>query len=882
MEKRYDPKLVEEKWESFWEKKGYFSPQPGKKRKTFSLVMPPPNITGVLHMGHALNITLQDIVVRFKRMQGYDVLWIPGIDHAGIATQNVVERELRKEGHSKEELGREEFIKKIWQWKNQYGERIFHQMRKLGVSCSWEDKTFTMDEGHSRAVKKVFVTLYEKGYIYKGDYIINWCPRCQTALSDIEVEYENVYGKLYYIKYPFINSKGKDKKYITVATTRPETLLGDVAIAVNPRDERYKQFKGEKLTLPLVGRVLPLIFDEHVDSDFGTGALKVTPAHDREDFLIGQRHNLTPLNVFNEDATINEKGGVYQGLGRNKCREIIVNDLEKEGYLEKIEDHEHRIGRCYRCNTVVEPFLSAQWFVKIKDFAKSAIKAVKEEKIKFYPSYWERNYLDWLERIHDWCISRQIWWGHRLPVWYCKECGEVIVSCEEPFQCRKCSSSNLQQDEDVLDTWFSSGLWPFSTMGWPQEGEKFKKFYPTSLLCSGWDILFFWVARMVMMAINFTGEVPFYKVHIHPLIGDEKGEKMSKSKGNVIDPLKMMEKYGTDAFRFSLVALKTETPYFRFFSDRVKSYRNFANKIWNVSRFVLMNLEDFSPSNEATLIDKLQLCDKWILSRYKKTVREVTHHLENLLFPQAAQTLYRFIWQDFCDWYVELTKSSLREKSGQRQITQTILYQVLKGSLKLLHPFMPFITEELFQRLSQKQESIMISNWPEEKMVGDEEAEEKMVFFREIITEIRTIRAEMRIPPQKKIEILLRTKNCSYLNLLREYSSYIIDLVNPEKLTVDSNLKKPESCASGIVKDVDIFIPLTKLIDTNREKERLKKDLEEVKKEFLRTQGKLSSPQFLEKAPEEVVEKEKGKKLQLIIKRKKLEKRLKDLESKSR
>jgi len=878
MEKRYNPELAERKWGKFWEEKGYLSPRPGKKGKTFSMVMPPPNITGALHMGHAFNITLQDIIARFKRMQGYEVLWIPGIDHAGIATQNVVEKELRKEGLTREKLGREEFTKRIWQWKKLYGERIFHQMRKLGVSCSWEDKTFTMDEGHSRAVREVFVTLYEEGYIYKGDYIINWCPRCRTALSDIEVEHEEIQGKLYYIRYPFTDSEKKDEKYLVVATTRPETMLGDVAVAVNPEDERYKKFKERKLVLPLVGRILPLIFDEYVDPDFGSGALKVTPAHDVEDFLIGKRHNLPLINVFNKDATINEKGGSYQGLDRYKCRKVILEDLRKGNYLEKVEDYTYRVGKCYRCETVVEPFLSPQWFVRMRDLAKEATRVVKEGRVKFYPSYWEKSYFDWLEKIHDWCISRQIWWGHRLPVWYCEDCGEIIVSRRDPASCKKCSSSRLRQEEDVLDTWFSSSLWPFSTLGWPEKGEKFEKFYPTSLLCSGWDILFFWVARMIMMGIKFTGKPPFFKVHIHSLIGDEKGEKMSKSKGNVVDPLKIMEEYGTDAFRFSLVALKTETPYLRFSLERVRGYRNFANKIWNASRFVLMNLEDFSSSRETTILtQEFELSDRWILSQYRKVVEEVTEALENFQFSRAAQALYQFIWADFCDWYVELVKSRLRGETASRYIAQSILYQVLKGSLKLLHPFMPFITEEIFQRLPASEESIMVSTWPEGEGIEDEKAEEEMALLMEVISEARSIRAEMGIPPQSKVEVLLCTPNPRYLKILRENSSYILDLVNVEQLTIDNKVKKPERCASGITRDVDIFIPLEKVINIEREKERLGKELQKAEKELLEVQKKLSSTRFLQKAPREVVEKEKEKRSKLSTKLDKLRKRLDDL-----
>lgn len=877
MEKRYNPKQAEKKWEEFWEKEGYFNPRPGQRGESFSMVMPPPNITGVLHMGHAFNLTLQDIVARFKRMQGYEVLWVPGIDHAGIATQNVVERQLQEEGFTREDLGREEFIRRVWKWKQQYGNRIFNQMKKMGISCSWEDKAFTMDKAHSDAVKHVFVTLYEEGYIYRGDYIINWCPRCQTALSDIEVEYEEIQGKLYYIRYPFVDRK--EGGYLVVATTRPETMLGDTAVAVNPDDERYKRLGKKRLILPLVGRELPLIFDEYVDPDFGTGALKITPAHDPEDFAIGKKHGLPLINIFNKDGTVNKEGGSFEGLDRYECRDAVVEKLEKQGYLEKVEDYTYRLGRCYRCDSPVEPYLSPQWFVKMKDLAEEAINVVREEKINFYPAYWKKSYFDWLERIHDWCISRQIWWGHRLPVWYCNECGEVIVSREEPTGCTSCNSTGLKQEEDVLDTWFSSGLWPFTTLGWPEEGEKFKKFYPTSVLCSSWDILFFWIARMIMMGLKFTGKVPFYKVHIHPLIGDEKGEKMSKSRGNVIDPLQVMEKFGTDAFRFSLIALKTETPYLRFSQERVRGYRNFANKVWNASRFVLMNLEGFSPSEAGENVkpEDFELSDRWILSRYEKVIVEVTEYLDDFQFPQAAHVLYQFIWTDFCDWYVELVKSRLRKESPSRQVAQLILYAVLKGTLKLLHPFMPFLTEDIFQRLPEIEESIMIANWPAREGREDSQAEEKMGLLTEVITEIRTIRSEMRISPQKRIEVLLRSTNCEHLRLLKEHSSYIEDLAHTDKLTIGADIEKPKVCASGIVKDVDIFVPLARVIKVEKEKERLQKELGNIREELSRSKRKLSSTQFLQKAPGEVVEKERRKKEEFEEKLKKIQGRLKDI-----
>ena len=875
MQTRYDPKLTEEKWESFWEEKGYYAPSPGKG-ETFCMVMPPPNITGVLHMGHALNMTIQDIVTRYKRMSGHEALWIPGIDHAGIATQNVVERMLKSEGASKDLLGRDAFTQRIWEWKKVYGERIFHQMRKLGISCSWGDRAFTMDEEHSKAVREVFVTLFEQGYIYRGDYIINWCPRCQTALSDIEVEYEDQQGKLYHVRYPIKNGSCGGTEYIVVATTRPETMLGDTAVAVNPEDERYKDYKGCTLVLPLMGRVIPVIFDEHVDPKFGTGALKVTPAHDVNDFAIGRRHNLEFINVFNRDGTVGEAGGKYQGMDRYACRDKIVEDLKSNGLLERIEEHPHRIGRCYRCDTVVEPYLSRQWFVRMKELAEKAVDAVRQEKISFYPEYWKRSYFDWLERIHDWCISRQIWWGHQIPVWYCRDCGEIIVSRTDPVSCSSCKSTQLVQDEDVLDTWFSSSLWPFTNLGWPDSAGRMERFYPTSLLCSGWDILFFWVARMVMMGLKFTGKVPFRNVYIHPLIGDENGEKMSKSRGNVVDPLRIIEEYGTDAFRFALVALKTETPYLRFSTDRVRGYRNFVNKIWNASRFVVMNLEDFDPNNHGDDPGKMELCDRWICSRRAHAIRMVTESVEKFSFPQAAQLLYHFIWQDFCDWYLELSKSRLRRSGPAREVVQSMLHQTLITSLRLLHPFMPFVTEEVHSLLAGAGESIMITPWPQAE-AEDPEAEQQMQLIMDVVTEIRTIRAEMKIHPQKKVDVLIRARSEQTCRLLREHLSYIVDLANPDNITVEQELAKPDVCASGIVQDVDIFLPLAHLINVDKERERLTRELEEVARDLARTGKKLASTEFLKKAPAPVVEKERVKESDLLLRQQKLRVRIKDI-----
>jgi len=880
MKKRYEPEEIEKKWRNFWEKKGYFSPNLKKGKPTFSMVMPPPNITGVLHMGHAFNNTLQDIVARFKRMQGYDVLWVPGIDHAGIATQNVVERSLSKEGLSRQKLGREEFRKRIWEWKERYGERIFSQLRDLGVSCSWRDKAFTMDEGHSLAVKEVFIRLYEEGYIYRGNYIINWCPKCETALSDIEVEYEEKKGKLYYIRYPF---KGKENKdYIVVATTRPETMLGDTAIAVNPEDERYKNLKGEKLILPLVGREIPLIYDDYVDPEFGTGALKVTPAHDPNDFLIGKKHNLSLVNVLNKDGTINENGGEYQGLDRYECRRRLLKDLKDKGFLEKMEDYVYRLGHCYRCGTPVEPYLSLQWFIKMGDLAREAKRVVKEGKIEFFPPFWKKNYFQWLENIHDWCISRQIWWGHSLPVWHCEDCEKVTTSKDKPDKCSHCGSRRIKQDENVLDTWFSSSLWPFSSLGWPKGGEKFERFYPTSLLCSGWDILFFWVSRMIMMSLKFTGKVPFYKVYIHPLIGDEKGEKMSKSKGNVVDPLQMMRKYGTDAFRFSLIALKTDSPYIRFSEDRVRGYRNFANKIWNASRFILMNVDDFTPQKKLKVSKSLELCDRWILSRYHLLVERVTSDLENFKFSEAANLLYRFIWGELCDWYIELVKPRLLREKGSRSrySAQWILYYVLKGTLKLLHPFMPFITEEVYQRLpkdEEDEESIMISSWPKPEGERDEEVEDKMRLLMKVIQEVRTIRSEMGISPQKRIDLHLKATG-EDLSLLKKNKSYICNLTRADRLIIGEDVARPSHSVSSIVEEIEIFVPLKGLLDLSREKIRLKRILEELKEELATAERRLSNPEFLRKAPAEVIEKEKEGKRGIKMKMERFKKRLEEIE----
>ena len=877
MKKRYEPKEIEKKWLDWWEEKDYFSPRQDMKKETFSIVMPPLNITGIIHMGHAFDVTIQDILTRFRRMQGYETLWIPGTDHAGIATQNVIEKRLAREGLTRQQLGRERFLERVWQWKEKYGERIFFQLRSLGVSCNWKSKSFTMDKGHSAAVKKVFVELYREGYIYRGNYIVNWCPRCGTALSDIEVEHEEIRGKLYYIRYPFKDGK----EYLVVATTRPETMLGDTAIAVNPEDERFKKLKGRKLVLPLLGRELPLVFDEYVEPEFGTGALKITPAHDANDFLIGKNHNLACINILNKDGTINEKGGIYQGLDRHKCREKVLADLKKKGYLDKTEDYDYRIGRCYRCEETVEPYLSSQWFVRTKDLAKEAMRVVRENKVEFIPSHWKKNYFQWMENIHDWCISRQIWWGHQLPVWYCEGCGEPIVTEDRPPACSACGKTELKQDEDVLDTWFSSSLWPFTTLGWPEKTEKLEKFYPTSVLCTAWDILFFWVARMIMMGLKFTGKVPFHKVYLHPLISDEKGQKMSKSKGNVIDPLMIIENYGTDAFRFALISPQADSPYLPFSEDRVRGYRNFANKIWNASRFVLMNLEDFTPKGKEPNPELMRLSDKWILNLYFSLIKEVTSNLENFEFSQAAHHLYQFFWGEFCDWYIELVKFRLFDKEdlSSRYTAQWILWYILKGTLKLLHPFIPFITEEIYQRLPGAEESIMISPWPLPSKKMSPEANKEMHLLREIIQEARTIRSEIGIPPQIKIELWLKPSSKNNLNILKENEKEITDLAKTRKLVIDEALTKPAYSASSLIEDVEIFIPLAELIDMDKEKKRLQANRLKLQKEIAILKRNLSNRHFLEKAPPEIVQKEKEKREILLHKSGRLKKRLEEIGS---
>jgi len=871
--KTYNPKTVEKRWYDYWLEKGYFAPAEDLTREPFSIVMPPPNVTGSLHLGHALDNTLQDILTRWRRMQGYSVLWLPGTDHAGIATQARVEESLAQQGISRHDLGREAFLEKVWEWKHTYGSTISNQLKMLGASCDWSRERFTMDEGCSRAVREVFVMLFEKGLIYRGDYIINWCPRCHTTISDIEVEHIESEGNLYYIKYPLQDGEG----FLTVATTRPETMLGDTGVAVNPTDERYREYIGKNLILPILGRVIPVVADDFVDQEFGTGAVKVTPAHDPNDFEMGMRHDLPSVNVINQDGTMSDEAGPYRGLDRYECRRRIVEDLREQGYLLKVEDHSHAVGHCYRCQTVIEPMISKQWFVKMKPLAEPAIKRVLEGDIVFVPSRFTKIYINWLENIRDWCISRQLWWGHRIPVWYC-ECGEMICSREDPEVCPSCSSSALTQDPDVLDTWFSSALWPFSTMGWPEDTRDLARFYPTSVLVTGRDIIFFWVARMIFAGLEFMKEVPFYDVMIHGLILDGQGRKMSKSLGNGIDPIEVIEQYGADTLRFSLITGTTPGNDVRFYMDKVENTRNFANKVWNASRFVIMNMEDYE---RIKLVDSdFELADNWILHRLSVTNREVTRLLEQYELGEAARTLYDFIWDDFCDWYVELVKPRLYrpEKPRERKVAQNILVLVLKDILKMLHPFMPFITEEIFQHLPQPTASIMIEPWPDNERFYRPQAEEDMRLLIQVIRAIRNIRNEFNIPPGMKIPVQVVTADTEKAAKIMKNQDYAENMANLKEITVsDPQEKRPLQALSAYLVDIEILVPVEGVIDVEKEIRRLKKELQATEQDIKRLESKLSNQGFISKAPAEVVEREKARQKENLEKREGIVKRLQTL-----
>ncbi len=857
LDKTYDPSQVEDRLYRMWMDKGYFRAEVDWNKEPFCIVIPPPNITGQLHMGHAFDNTLQDILVRWKRMQGYATLWLPGTDHASIATEVKIEEKLAEEGLTKNDLGREEFLRRAWEWKEQYGGRITQQLKKLGSSLDWSRERFTMDEGCSRAVIEVFVRLYQKGLIYRGDRIINWCPDCKTALSDAEVEYEEEQGNLWYIRYPI---KDSDES-IMVATTRPETMLGDTAVAVHPEDERYRHLIGKVAILPIMNREIPIIADEYVEREFGTGAVKITPAHDPNDFEVAARHDLPWICVIDEKGVMNHNAGKYQGMDRYEARKAIVEELKSLGLLERIETLKHNVGHCYRCGTVVEPLISKQWFVKMKPLAEPAIKAVKEGKIKFVPERFEKIYFNWMENIKDWCISRQLWWGHRIPAYYCQDCGETMVERSAPEKCVKCGSTNIKQDEDVLDTWFSSALWPFSTLGWPDETEDLKYFYPTSVLVTGYDIIFFWVARMIFSGLEHMGDIPFRYVLIHGIVRDSEGRKMSKSLGNGIDPLEVIEKYGADALRLTLVTGNSPGNDMRFYWERVEASRNFCNKLWNAARFILMNMQNSGIDKPRK--GKLELPDRWIISRYNRLIKEVTDNLEKFELGIAVQKLYDFVWDEFCDWYIELAKPGLY--SQDMELKESKLYTltyVLSNILKLLHPFMPFITEEIWQHLPNREcDSIMVSSWPkakEEEM--DAEAEEQMIAVMNAIRSIRNIRAEMEVPPSRRAKVIL-VVNDDWMDIFEKSTAYFEKLAWASEVVLKRDREGiPANAVSAVTDKAQIFMPLEDLVDFEKEMERLLKEKANLEKELARVEGKLSNRNFVEKAPPAVVEEERKKK----------------------
>ena len=855
----YNPKEIEQQWYTYWEEKGYFHEEVDTNKEPFSIVLPPPNVTGQLHMGHALDNTLQDILIRTKRMQGYNVLWMPGTDHAGIATQVKVEENIMKtEGKSRHDLGREEFLKRVWEWKQEYGSTIVKQIRSLGASCDWTRERFTLDEGYHEAVLKVFVELYEKGLIYRGERITNWCPNCLTALSDIEVEHEDENGHLWHIKYPVI---GEEDVFLTVATTRPETMFGDVAVAVNPNDERYAHLVGKELLLPFVNRHIPIIADEYVDQSFGTGCVKITPAHDPNDFEMGQRHNLESIVVMNPDGTMNAGAGHFVNMPRELARKQVVAELEAQGLLEKVEEHGHSVGHCSRCNTTVEPMVSKQWFVSMEPLAKPALEVVRDKSIEFVPERFTKTYTNWLESIRDWCISRQLWWGHRIPAWYCQDCGETIVTTETLTECPHCHGK-VEQDPDVLDTWFSSALWPFATMGWPENTEEVKHWYPTSVMVTGYDIIFFWVARMIFMGLEFKEEIPFKHVFIHGLVRDSQGRKMSKSLGNGINPLEVIEEYGADALRFTLVTGNTPGNDMRFYMERVEANRNFANKIWNASKFVLMNLEGFDESFVPSAED-YTLADKWILEEYNKTVTNITNNLDKFELGEAASAVYDFIWNTYCDWYIELAKPRLYNKEGgrDRQTAQYLLVSILRHMMELMHPFMPFVTEHIWQHLPHEGESIMVAPWPSTlSMEGFGSAAAHMNVMMDGIKGIRNMRAEMNVPMGKRSEVILVPATEELKGILETHGDYFHTLGWAEKVTVLSpDAPKPENATVTVVNGLEVYLLLKDLIDADKEKERIAKEQATVLKEIARLEGKLNNQGFLAKAPESVVAKEKEK-----------------------
>ena len=875
--KTYDPKGLEERLYQKWLDNKYFHAEVNRDKKPFTIVMPPPNVTGQLHMGHALDETMQDILIRFKRMQGYEALWQPGTDHAAIATEVKVIEKLKEQGINKEDLGREEFLKHAWAWKEEYGGKIINQLKKLGASADWDRERFTMDEGCSKAVKEVFIRLYEKGYIYKGSRIINWCPVCQTSISDAEVEHEDQDGFFWHINYPIVGEEGR---FVEIATTRPETLLGDTAVAVNPEDERYKDLIGKMLKLPLTDREIPVIADEYVDKEFGTGCVKITPAHDPNDFKVGKRHNLEEINIMNDDATINDLGGKYAGMDRYEARKAMVKDLEELGLLVKVVPHSHSVGTHDRCGTTVEPMIKPQWFVRMKEMGEAAIKTLQDGNLTFVPERFDKIYMHWLENIRDWCISRQLWWGHRIPAYYCDNCGETVVARELPSVCPKCGCEHLTQDEDTLDTWFSSALWPFSTLGWPDNTEELNYFYPTDVLVTGYDIIFFWVIRMVFSGLEQTGKTPFHHVLIHGLVRDSQGRKMSKSLGNGIDPLEVIDKYGADALRLTLMTGNAPGNDMRFYWERVEASRNFANKVWNASRFIMMNLEKAEVPQEIDL-NALTGADKWILSKVNKLAEEVTENMDKYELGIAVQKVYDFIWEEFCDWYIEMVKPRLyNEEDTTKAAALWTLKTVLGNALKLLHPYMPFITEEIYCTLRPEEESIMIASWPERKAEWDFEADEEAVeIIKEAVRSIRNVRTGMNVPPSKKAKVFVVSEDEAIRETFENgkvffgtlgYASEVV--VQADKAGID------EDAVSAVTSKAVIYMPFAELVDIEKEVERLHKEEEKLNKELARVKGMLSNERFVSKAPESKVAEEKAKLEKYTNMMEQVKERLKQLE----
>ncbi|AEA33982.1 valine--tRNA ligase [Hippea maritima] len=847
-ETKYSPSF-ETKWYEFWEKNGYFQPANKEGKENFSIVIPPPNVTGALHIGHALNGTLQDIMVRYKRMKGYNVLWVPGTDHAGIATQNMVEKDLASKGIKKEDLGREKFVEKVWEWKEKYGNRIINQIKRLGLSCDWSRLRFTMDEQLSKAVRKVFVQLYKEGLIYKDKYIINWCPRCHTALSDLEVEHKDETGKLYYIEYPFEDGSGG----VVVATTRPETMFGDTAVAVNPNDERYKDVIGKNVVLPIKDKLIPIIADEYVDMEFGTGVVKITPAHDPNDFEVGRRHNLDIVVAIDDYGKMTDEALHFKGMDRFECRSKLVAELEGKGFIKNVAEIKHAVGQCYRCHTTIEPYVSEQWFVKTKPLAEPAIEAVKNGDTRFVPKNWEKTYFEWMYNIKDWCISRQLWWGHRIPVWKCEDCGKYTVSEDEPKACEHCGSDKLVQEEDVLDTWFSSALWPMSTLGWPNQTDDLKRFYPTSLLVTGFDIIFFWVARMMMMGLHFMKDVPFRDVYIHALVRDQYGQKMSKTKGNVIDPLEVVEKYGADSMRFTLAILAAQGRDIKLSEDKIEGYKRFMNKIWNAYRFIKINTEGMELKEKPK---KLSPASIWIKSRLAKTIRKVEQSLSEYKFNEAASAIYQFIWHEFCDYYIEMSKVHMDDEFSY-SIKFTLL-EVFEATLRLLHPFTPFITEELWQKLPNKKgDSIIIAEYPEykESMIS-EDIEAAMDIVLDTIRSIRNLRSENNIQPSKKIKVYMKVEDEKTQSIIINFKNYVYALAGVDNLIMTN--KPDEECIVQSTIYGDIFLPVEGNIDVKKEVERLTKLIKKQEKSLSFLNSKLNNQAFLEKAPKELIEQKKA------------------------